>query len=419
MIKNYKTLLNIFGAAFHQAGNYAISLCLLLILTNALGVAGYGEFAYVTAIIQYFIIFVDWGFSLSSTKDISISRFDKERSSEIFWTTVTSRALLCVAGYLLLEIGCWIFGASPALYRWGYLAVVGTVLSPLFFYTGIERLLQFSTVTTIVKFISVPIVWMSVTDKQDIALAVAIPAFFTAVSYLVSFVCLLKTEAVGLPNLKKINVRSGIMDGWHFFLSTASVSLFTNSNVTILGIVAGPKAVGYFSSALLMVRAVQGIYQPASQVFFSKISHAFEHDLQGGMEVFRKILIWQGSSVLVISALMFAFGPDVLVLMLGKDFDAAQPLVRWLSFLVFFVGLSNVFGIQGMLPLGYNAQFTRILLGSGLINMLSVAPMAYMWGALGVAVAVVITELCITMRMGLFLYRQQPVLFAWRVRKGG
>lgn len=399
------------GATLLQGGNFLIPLALLPILTKALGVTGYGEFSYVNAVIQYFILITDWGFALTATRHIAVDRADRSRLSEVFWATVFSRSALCVSGYIVLEVGCWILAVPALLYRCAFLAVCSVAISPVFFYQGKEQLGRVALINTLIKAAAIPTVWLVVSDDQDLMWALLIPAFFSFIASAICFAYLLNSGEIDAPHVKKLRVFSFLVEGWPLFLSTASVSLYTNSNVVILGLMAGPEAVGFFSGAMLIVRAVQGVYQPISQVFFSKLSHAFRYDKERGSTIFRQLLIWQGSSTLIISLVLIVVSPYVMTIVLGPHFESDASVIRWLSLMVFFVGLSNVFGIQGMLPLGYNSAFARILLVSGVLNIVLVVPMSYFWSAQGAAIAVVITELLITSLMGWYLYQQEPALF--------
>lgn len=319
--------------------------------------------------------------------------------------------MLCLIGFVVLEISCWILEQPPLLYRCGYLAVVSSALTPLFFYMGIERLFSFTIITTFIKLASVPLVWVSVINECDIFWAFLIPAFFSVTASIATFIHLVRSGDIDPLSLDTSHVIFAIRDSATLFLSSASISLYTNTNVIVLGVVAGPQAVGYFSSAMLIVRAVLGIYQPISQVFFSKISHAFCHEINRGVEIFRNLLLWQSAGVFLISIFVFFMGPTLMILMLDQNFETTETLMRWLSFSIFLIGLSNIFGVQGLVPLGYNAQFSRILFLSGMFNIILVIPMAYIWGAEGAAAAVVVTEFLVTFFMGAVLYQKSPDLF--------
>ena len=56
-----------------------------------------------------------------------------------------------------------------------------------------------------------------------------------------------------------------------------------------------------------------------------------------------------------------------------------------------------------MLPLGMKANFTRIVMASGVINMVLLAILVPIWGADGAAAAVLVSEMLVTCAMALVL----------------
>ena len=411
MNKKHVNLSNLSGAIFLQAGNFLVPIALLPLLISSLGVSGYGNFSFIYAVIQYFILLTDWGFILYATRQVSLQRHDREIVSQVFWTTIFTRLFLCGISYILLELGCFLFQISPNVYRWAFLVVCASAISPIFFFQGQEQLGRAALINTLIKFLTVPVVWLTVNDFDDLTLAISIYAIFNFLASLSNFVYLLRLKRLDFPVFEKINIFYTLKDSWPLFISTASVSLYANSNIVILGLMVNPTTVGIFSSAMLIIRALQGIFQPVSQVFFPKISHAFSKSFDDGIAIFRFLLLWQGLFTLVASVGLFIFGPQIMLLIIGANSETTAPVILWLSPLIFLTGLSNVFGIQGMVSLGYNQAFKKILLISGIFNIGLAIPLSFLMGAQGAAISVLLTELAITVAMGWFLYLRQPFFF--------
>ena len=89
-------------------------------------------------------------------------------------------------------------------------------------------------------------------------------------------------------------------------------------------------------------------------------------------------------------------------------------LLRWFSVLPFVLALSNVFGVQTMLPLGMNKEFSLILMLSGMVNVLMVIPLCILFGAAGVVASIVCVEVGVTVCMGWLLASRGVHLFRMR-----
>lgn len=403
---------NVFGAAILQAGNFLVPLALLPWFTRKLGVAGYGEVAYITAVIAYFVLLVDWGFSLSATKSVAIHRGHKLERSRAVCDTVVARLLLALMGAGALEVICQFLQVGHASsYRLAYLTVWATALNPAFYYQGVEKISRMAIIQTGIRVCAIPLVYMTVSGDTDLAWAIGIPAGVFLLAALVNLFVLVASEEIQWVSPNLSSIAGAYISGWPLFLSTAGISLYTNANTVILGLVSGNAAVGYFSSAMVFIKAAHGLYQPVSQVFYPKMSHKFFHDRDGANSMFLRMLKWQSAATFIGSIILVLLAPWLVGFVLGEGFDPVVSVLFWLAPIVFLIGVSNALGVQGMIPLGYNQAFTRIVMLSGVLNIALIIPLGSFFGAEGGAMAVLVSECCVTLFMARFLLRNEPKLF--------
>ena len=90
---------------------------------------------------------------------------------------------------------------------------------------------------------------------------------------------------------------------------------------------------------------------------------------------------------------------------MGSKFHDAILILQILSPIPFLTSLSNVFGIQLMLPLGKKKAFSMIVGITSTMNILAISILAYGWGARGAALANLFAELLVTFLMFSFLVR--------------
>jgi O-antigen/teichoic acid export membrane protein len=108
---------------------------------------------------------------------------------------------------------------------------------------------------------------------------------------------------------------------------------------------------------------------------------------------------WRDDSFFI---LLF-FAKPVTIFLLGPKYIESIILVRWMAFIPFMVGLSNVFGIQTMLTFGMQKQFSRILILSGIFNLILLIPLISLTGVEGAAISLISTELVVTLSMAIYL----------------
>jgi len=397
-----------------QAASYVAPLITLPWLTRVLGASGFGKLSFCVATTSYFVLLADYGFNFSATRLIAVHAQDRAARSKIFWNTIAVKGLLGAAGFpclLLLMTLVPSFGARRSLLLINYLSVLGTVLTPTWYFQGIERQALSSGIAIAVRLMSVPAIFLFVRSSNDVGIAALIPASMTVVSGTLCLGYLFKERQIDRIRLTWDEVRTALTDGWHSFVSTASISLYQATNTVVLGLIAGNTAVGHYSAAEKIVQASQALFTPLGQAIYPRVSRLMHESRAAAFALIRRVLRVQGAAALVLSTLLFVLAPRLIHSLYGADYDEAIDVLRWLAALPLLIGLSNVFGVQTMLAMGMNRLVSRILVIAGAINVATLYVLAHWFGAEGAAMAVVGTEFFVTAVMALVLKRQNVPVF--------
>ncbi|MCB9247370.1 MAG: oligosaccharide flippase family protein [Ignavibacteriales bacterium] len=108
-------------------------------------------------------------------------------------------------------------------------------------------------------------VFVFVHSVDDIIILVSLNAISSILTGLIGLVLAgidfkLKFFIPSVPQVKE-----QLTEGWHYFVSNLSISLYTISNIFILGLFTNDTIVGYFSAADRIRSAVQNISSTAGQ----------------------------------------------------------------------------------------------------------------------------------------------------------
>ena len=397
-----------------QLANYAMPLITLPWLTRTLGPDGFGRLSFCTAINAYLVLLCDFGFNLSATRDIAVHSHDKVERSRIFWTTLTAKASLAVLGFGVLQLLVhWVdsLAAERDLLLVGYIAVVGSVLTPTWYFQGTERLPVLSGITIALRAVSVPLTLIWVTTRQDVVTAMAISAAPATLTGMLCLGVLFRERSIVPAAVSVRGTVRALKGAWHLFLSNAAISLYTTTNTVLLGVVAGSVAVGYYSAAEKLIKAAQGLVNPLSQSFYPRVSRLMQESHEEAFKLLRRLLRLQGGYAFMISLVIFCFAPYITHLLYGQAYETTTDVLRWLSPLPFVIALSNVFGIQTMLPLGMNRTFSHIVLAAGALNVVALYVLASWFGAVGAAEAVLFAEVAVTVTMAVVLHGKDIPIF--------
>lgn len=396
-----------------QAGQNLSSLLLLPVLTRNLGPEGYGEVAFCIAFIGYFVLLADWGFGLWASQQIAICREDRQKRSEIFWTVFITKCFFAIIGALLLSLLIFfvpgISDRSTLLWL-VYLTVVATAIAPAFYYQGIEALEGMFFIGLLVRFASIPLIYLFVKNPSDIELAVGIQVGAQLLAALINFYRLIRSGVIEWVPPTKERTQAAIQQSWPLFLSTASGGIFSSSLIVILGWVSDLATVGYFVGALNLIRAGQGLLGPISQVVFPRLSHLFAHAKDAAIVALEKIFIFQSILTGFMTVGLFLFAPFILPLLMGPAFLESVSIFRILTPLFFLGGISNLLGQQILVTLGYHRAYTVIGFIFGIIGLSLIAYLGYYYQASGAAASLVVSEILVIVVMAYYVRRVEPQL---------
>lgn len=400
---------NISSLLVLQGANYILPFIAVPYLVRVLGPEKFGLMAFAQAFIAFFIVFVDYGFNLSATQSIAVHRDNPRRVMEIFSAVMIIKCFFMLAGFLIMAGIVYIvptFRTYWMLYWVSYLAVVGSVFFPTWLFQGMERMRDIATFTITVRALLIVGIFLYVNDANDYVIAAALQSATLVLAGILSWPVVLKLLADHPRMPSRALLVAELRSGWHVFVSISATNLYTASNTIILGLIAGNTAVGYFSAAEKIIKAMHGLWQPISQAIYPHISTMAAQSRTHALVFIQKSLYWLGAITFISSLSLFIFAEPIVTLVLGSQFYASISLVRWMAFLPVIIVFSNVLGIQTMLTFGFKKAFSRVLVYCGLFNIVIIWPLVYMEGARGAAIAVLLTEILVTLLMGIFLARR-------------
>jgi O-antigen/teichoic acid export membrane protein len=400
---------NVMALGLIQIANLTIPLFTLPYLTRVLGVEAYGKVALVQAITTYLILFVDFGFSWSATRTIAACRDDRELVSTTFWENWTAQWLLfCVATVALFVMVAAIprFHAEIGLFSAGLAQVLATVLFPVWLLQGLEKLREAAICQLAGRLLALPLIFVLVKSPQDAAFSLLLTGLGPVLAGLFALAWMWRRRLIGFALPKWPQMFGALRSSAHLFGSKLSVSAYTTLNPIMLESAAGTIALGYFNLADKACSAAQCVLNPFSQAIFPRMANLYEHNPAQARKLLRL-------SILIILALAGAMGvglwlvSDLAIHLLGGEkFQASAQVLRWLALLPIIKGLSNIFGVQIMIPNGMHATMNRILAGAGILSVAMIWPMSLYFGAVGAAQTSLITESFVMIMMGICVYRK-------------
>lgn len=390
-----------------QAMNFAVPLLTLPYLARTLEPTAWGNLVFAEAFARYTAMLVEYGFQLSATRDIARTRHQPEQRAGHVGGVLGGQLLLALAA--LATIPPLLLWAAPFQGRAGLLWMalawgLALAASPVWYFQGMERMKVMALIDITAKAISAAGLFLLIHHPGDEARAVALQAVMALLSTGIGFVLVTRETRLAPPSFAA--GWAALRAGFSLFLFRSAVSLYTTANVLLLGLFATPAVVGLFGGAERLLRASLASFAPLNQTFFPRVTYLMEHDPAAARRTTRASALVMLALGLAIGAFLAAAAPWIVAILLGPRYEGAVPLLRWLALLAPLVALSNVLGLQWMLPLGLERDFNVILIAAGLFNVAAACYLAPHYGAIGMAGSVVAAETAVTLGAFFCLWRR-------------
>lgn len=404
-----RTVINLFSLTSIQLLNYLLPLITMPYLISTVGIDNYGLLSFSQAVMQYFVLFTDYGFNILGTQEIALCKNDLKERNKTFNSILQTKLILIIGSFLLLILMIVLIPKmrkTAFLYILMFGIVLGNAIFPVWFFQGLEEMKSIGILNFIGKLIFTLGLFAFVKSPEDLYLAGALNAIGYVSVGVLSLVIVKYKYNVKLSRIHFSEIKNQLKMGWHLFIANVSTSFYTNTNVFFLGLVAGNTQTGYFNLAYTLIRACGSIAVPITQTFFPRITLLAENSREQAIEKIKKIgFVITAIFIFGCLILLFASGPILETLFPGQ-FTQSLELIKIMSFLPLMVAWGNIFGILLMSTFGFQKNLSKIYALGGGISLMLMLVLTLNFQGTGAAWTAFLTETLVTFMMIRFVWRK-------------
>lgn len=386
---------NFLSLTFLQAASYLLPLVTLPYLVRVLGPEKFGLIAFAQSIIRYFLIFTDFGFNLSATRQISISRDDSKKISEIFSSVIIIKFFIAIISIIILIFAVTILeklNSDKLVYLFTSLSIIGSAFFPQWFFQGIEKMKEVAIINIIAKILFAVSIFIFIKYQDDYLLFCILNSVSIVIPGIIAFIIAFRFRQLNFHFPGRNELLLHFKEGFYIFVSNVSMNLYTTSNSVLLGFLTNNIIVGYYVAAEKIFTAFQQLGMPLFQALFPYFSKLFIVNRDETIRLFNKIFRITILITFFISLGLTFFSPWIVNTFLGQNYSQSILILTILSWILLVSWGNYILGIQGLINFGYKKIFTMIVLYCGLTHIIILYICIKYFGFLAVPIVWLFTE---------------------------
>ncbi len=388
-----KLTINYFYNVIYQVLTLLIPIVTAPYLARTLQATANGINNYTSSIVYWFTLAGMLGITLYGNKEVAKVRDNKDKLSQKFWEIF---ALQFLTNFISLVTFYIIFGFASVDYKTILLIQGLSILSVMsdisWFYYGMENIKRVTIRNIIIKILNVISIFIFIKQPSDLSLYVFLSCAFSILGQIILWI-----DLRHYISFKKIHFRDALS---HFkpsallFVPQIAVSIYSTLDKTMLGMLVSDVAeVGFYSKAQQFVNMFLFVITSIGTVMMPRIVNLTANNQKDeGLRYVNNAF-----DLVMLLSIPMAFGlaaiaPYFINWFLTPEFAKTSDLMMILCPMIIASSLTNVLGIQLLIPMEKTKQYTKSVVASAVVNFILNLFLIRYFNSYGAAFSTIIAE---------------------------
>lgn len=325
-INNSNTIKNTIMLYLMTVAKIIFPLITLPYLTRVLSVESYGAVTFVKSYMVYIQLIIDFGFILSSVKDIVEANSDNNKIGVIAGQTILAKIILSAASLVItlaLSIFIPLLKENILYTLFSFIVVALSSLLMDFLFRGIEKMHVITISFVIMKLISTGLTLIFVKSDADI---LWIPVLDILSSIIAIVFTWKQVDKYGIK-IKIITIKKSfqmIKESSVYFLSNIATTAFGALNTLLIGVVMDSTQVAYWSVSLQLISAVNTMYSPIVNGIYPQMVR------EKSLLLIKKIIYIFMPIILMGCIIFFVAAKYIVLIISGEQYLHSATVIRYL-----------------------------------------------------------------------------------------
>lgn len=356
--------------------------------------AGTGKVSFATSLISYFSLFAQLGIPTYGIRACAKVRDNREELTRTAHELLAINIVMDVISYAALVLAL-LFVPRLREDRMLYVVVSATILLTSigmeWLYKALEQYTYITVRSIIFKFVALVAMFLLIHDREDYVVYGGISILAGSASNIFNFINIHKY--IDLKPVGNYNLRRHLKPVGVFFAMSCATTIYTHLDTVMLGFMAADEDVGYYNAAVRIKSILVSIVTSLGAVLLPRASYNVEHGLMDEFWRISKKAI--NFVVLVASPIMLyfiLFAKEGIYFLSGTAYAGSIVPMQIIMPTLLFIGLTNILGIQILVPLGKEKKVLYSEIAGAAVNIVINAILIPGFASAGAAVGTLIAE---------------------------
>lgn len=339
-------------------------------ISRILGAEGTGIYSYTYSVANYFVLFAMLGLNNYGNRIIAKVRDNKDKLSIEFKSVYTIQFILAfIISILYLLYSCFFVNTNKEIAYIQGLYVLSAILDINWFFWGMEKFKLTVTRNTVIKFISVALIFIFVKKPTDLWKYTLIMSISILISQLAIWPFVRKyvnlKEKISIKNAFKKHLRPMLV----LFIPVIATSVYRIMDKIMLGKMISMEVVGQYEYADKIVNMTIALFTSLGTVMLPKISNLISKgENDKSKEYLDKSMEFSMFIGLPISVGIISVADNFMPLFLGTEYVLAGRILQCLSISLIFIIIGNNIKTQYLIPNERDKEFIVSVILGAIVN---------------------------------------------------
>lgn len=375
---------------------YNILVLILPIITapyisRVMGAEKIGVYSYSYSIVSYFGLFILLGLSNYGNRTVASVRENREKLSKTFCAIYGMQIIMGLLVILLYLIYIIYFSSNKTMAIIQLIYLLSVTLDINWFFFGLEQFKLTVTRNTIIKIITMILIFTFVNNKNDIYIYAIIMQIGPLTGQLILWRFLKKYIDISIPCIS--DIKKHIKPNIVLFIPVIALSLYTIMDKVMLGLLSNMIEVGYYENANKLTIIPTMAITSLGTVMLPRISNLIANgDIENSKKYTEKSLIF---SVILSSSMSFglsAISKEFVPFFYGTGYEKCIQLIPILVFATNFISWGNVLRTQYLIPNSKDIVYIKSAFLGAVVNVVINLLLIHSLKSIGTAIGTLFAE---------------------------